>query len=96
MTYNDTRHPGKSMVALCTEKSIAYFRTWFTTKSGIFNVKYYKVSSEYYNDKRKSIKVVSGYPYTDKEFEEITIPTIISEVKPRTYITKHDFSKIAF
>jgi hypothetical protein len=95
MTYNDTRHPGKSMVALCTEKSIEYFRTWFTTKSEIYNVKYYKVSSDYYNDKRKSIKVVSGYPYTDKEFEENIIPTIISEVKPRTYIKKYNFSKMA-
>jgi hypothetical protein len=95
MTYNDTRHPGKNMVAICTEKSIEYFRTWFTTKSEIYNVKYYKVSSDFYNDKRKSIKVVHGYAYSDKDFKEKIIPTIVSEVKPRTYIKKYSFSKMA-
>lgn len=98
MTYNDTRHPGKNMVAICTEKSIVYFRTWFTTKSEIYNVKYYRVSGEYYNDKRKSIKVVHGYTYTDKEFNEKIVPTIISEVKPKTpktFTLKYDFSKMA-
>jgi hypothetical protein len=98
MTYNDTRHPGKNLVAICTEKSIAYFRTWFTTKSEIYNVKYYRVSGEYYNDKRKSIKVVHGYTYTDKEFNEKIVPTIISEVKPKTpktFTLRYDFSKMA-
>lgn len=95
MTYNDTRYPGKNMVAICTEKSIEYFRTWFTTKSEIHNVKYYKVSSEYYNDKQKSIKIVHGYALTNKEFDENIIPSIISEVKPRTFIAKYNFSKMA-
>lgn len=98
MTYKDKRHPGKNMVAICTEKSIKYFNTWFTTKPEIYNVKYYKVSSEFYNDKRKSIKVVHGYSYTDKEFSEKIIPTIISEVKPKvpkTFTLRYDFSKMA-
>jgi hypothetical protein len=98
MTYNDKRHPGKNLVAICTEKSIEYFRTWFTTKSEIYNVKYYRVSGEYYNDKKKSIKVVHGYAYNDKDFNEKIIPTIISELKPKTpktFTLKYDFSKMA-
>lgn len=95
MTYNDVRYPGKNMVAICNEKSIEYFKTWFTKKSEIYNVKYYKVSGEYYNDKKKSIKVVHGYIYNDKEFNEKIVPTIISEVKLKSYIEEYNFSKIS-
>ena len=46
----------------------------------------------------KSIKVVHGYAYTDKEFKEKIVPTIISEVKPKTpktFTVRYDFSKMA-
>jgi hypothetical protein len=86
------------MVALCTEKSIGYFNTWFTSKPEIYNVKYYKVSGECYNNKRKSIKIVYGYPYNDADFKDKIIPTIISELKsktPKTFTLRYDFSKMA-